>query len=64
MKGENLMDKNERVRITVLLDDKTLMALREFMYKKNGTTNVSKAIISMVKEYGNNNKSNKAIEGQ
>lgn len=42
---------NGRVRITVLLDDKTLKSLREYMYIKNGTTNVSQAIMSMVKEY-------------
>jgi hypothetical protein len=46
------MEENSRVRITVLLDDKTLNALRTFMYEKNGTTNVSKAIMSMVKDYG------------
>lgn len=46
------MDKNERVRITVLLDDKTLKGLREYMYSINGTTNVSQAIMSMVKENG------------
>ena len=45
------MEKNERVRITVLLDDKTLKALRDYMYSENGTTNVSKAIMSMVKEH-------------
>lgn len=45
------MQKNERVRITVLLDDKTLKYLREYMYAENGTTNVSQAIMSMVKEY-------------
>jgi|688.fasta_scaffold1796898_2 hypothetical protein len=45
------MEENSRVRITVLLDDKTLNALREYMYSKNGTTNVSKAIMSMVKDY-------------
>ena len=45
------MEKNERVRITVLLDDKTLTVLRNYMYAKSGTTNVSKAIMSMVKEH-------------
>ena len=45
------LEKNERVRITVLLDDKTLAYLRDYHYKIDGTTNVSKAIMSMVKEY-------------
>jgi len=45
------MEKNERVRITVLLDDKTLKDLRSYIYSKTGTTNVSQAIMSMVKEY-------------
>ena len=46
--------ENSRVRITVLLDDKTLKDLRDYMYLENGTTNVSKAIMLMVKEYGKN----------
>jgi len=50
------MSKNERVRITVLLDDKTLEYIRNYYYKKNGTTNVSKAIMSMVKEHEKYNK--------
>ena len=44
-------EENSRVRITVLLDDKTLKGLRDYMYNINGTTNVSKAIMSMVKDY-------------
>jgi len=55
LKGET-MSKNERVRITVLLDDKTLEYIRNYYYKKNGTTNVSKAIMSMVKEHEKYNK--------
>ena len=51
-------EQNSRVRITVLLDDKTLKDLRDYMYQKNGTTNVSKAIMSMVKEHGTKNKKN------
>lgn len=47
------MKENSRVRITVLLDDKTLKVLRDYNYQKDGTTNVSKAIMSMVKEHGN-----------
>ena len=47
-----MKEQNSRVRITVLLDDKTLKDLRDFNYERNGTTNVSKAIMLMVKEYG------------
>jgi len=45
-----MTESNKRVRITVLLDDKTLKALRDYNYLIDGTTNVSKAIMSMVKE--------------
>jgi post-segregation antitoxin (ccd killing protein) len=48
-------DKNRRVRITVLLDDKTLAYLRDYHYNISGTTNVSKAIMSMVKEHESKN---------
>ena len=44
-------EKNSRVRITVLLDDKTLKYLRDYCYETNGTTNVSKAVMLMVKEH-------------
>lgn len=48
--------ENRRVNITVLLDDKTLLSLRTYGFEKFGKTNVSKAIMSMVEEYDNNNK--------
>lgn len=44
-------DNNSRVKITVLLDDKTLKIIRKYGYDKFGNTNVSKAIMSMVKEH-------------
>jgi len=44
-----MTESNQRVRITVLLDDKTLKTLRDYSYHENGTTNVSRAIMSMVK---------------
>lgn len=44
-----MTESNQRVRITVLLDDETLKTLRDYSYQENGTTNVSKAIMSMVK---------------
>lgn len=45
-----MTESNQRVRITVLLDDETLKTLRDYSYQENGTTNVSKAIMSMVKK--------------
>ena len=47
--------ENSRVRITVLLDDETLRELRDYGYKENGKTNVSKAIMLMVRNNGKNN---------
>lgn len=51
-----MADSNERVRITVLLDDETLRKIRDYGYQKFGSTNVSKAIMSMVKEYDRDRK--------
>ncbi len=48
-----MAESNERVRITMLLDDKTLQIVRDYGYEKFGSTNVSKAVMSMVKEYDN-----------
>ena len=49
----------DRVRITVLLDNESLSLIREFAYKETGTTNVSQAIMTMVKNnYGNKTKQN------
>ena len=42
---------NNRVRITMLLDDKTLSAIRKFGYEQFGSTNISKATMSMVEKY-------------
>ena len=41
---------NKRVRITLLLSDETLSELRAFAYENLGTTNVSKAVMLMVKQ--------------
>lgn len=46
--------ENSRVRITVLLDDETLKGLRDYGYAETGKTNVSKAIMLMVKNNGKN----------
>lgn len=49
----------DRVRITVLLDNESLSLIREFAYTETGTTNVSQAIMTMVKNnYGNKTKQN------
>ena len=48
-----MAESNERVRITMLLDDKTLKTIRDYGYEKFGSTNISKAVMSMVKEYDN-----------
>ena len=49
----------DRVRITVLLDNESLSLIREFAYIETGTTNVSQAIMTMVKNnYGNKSKQN------
>ena len=54
MKGQHMQsnNKNNRVKITLLLDDETLKALRAYAYYKIGKTSVSKAVMLMVKEYG------------
>ena len=46
-----MAESNNRVRITVLLDDETLKAIRDYGYANSGSTNVSRAIMSMVKEH-------------
>lgn len=43
--------KSTRVKITVLLDDKTLNKLRAYGYETLGKTNVSQSIMSMVNKY-------------
>ncbi len=46
-----MADSNKRVKITVLLDDETLKKIRDYGYEKNGKTNVSQSIMSMVEEH-------------
>jgi len=43
--------KNKRQRMTLLLDNETIKALKDYGYKTFGETNVSKAVMSMVKDY-------------
>lgn len=42
---------NERKAATLLLDGKTLRLLKEYSFEKFGETNMSKAVMSMAKEY-------------
>jgi len=50
-KGGDQME-SKRQRMTLLLDDKTIKALKQYSYEKLGDTNVSKAVMLMVKEHG------------
>ena len=44
--------ESKRQRMTLLLDDKTIKALKQYSFEKIGDTNVSKAVMLMVKENG------------
>ena len=48
--------KKERVKMTLLLDSETIQLLKDYSYETTGSTNVSKAVMSMAKEYGRNKK--------
>lgn len=43
---------NNRVKMTVLLDSETIELLKEYATEKFGSNNVSNAIRSMAREYG------------
>lgn len=43
---------NERVKMTVLLDSETIRLLKDYASEKFGSNNVSNAIRSMAREYG------------
>ena len=45
------MSKEERVKMTLLLTSETITLLKKYSYEQTGSTNVSKAVISMAKEY-------------
>ena len=45
------MKAQDRVKMTLLLDSETMKLLKEYSYEKTGSTNVSKAVMSMAKEY-------------
>ncbi len=44
--------KDERVKMTLLLSDETIKLLKQYGFETLGETNVSKAVMSMAKEYG------------
>lgn len=54
MKGVRPMQNNtnERVKMTVLLDSETIKLLKQYASEKFGSNNVSNAIRSMAREYG------------
>ena len=43
--------QDERVKMTLLLDSETITILKKYSYEQTGSTNVSKAVMSMAKEY-------------
>ena len=45
------MKKDERVKMTLLLDSETIALLRKYSYENFGSTNVSKAVMSMAKKH-------------
>jgi len=45
------MAKEERVKMTLLLTSETITILKQYGFDKFKATNVSKAVISMAKEY-------------
>ena len=45
--------RGQRQKMTLLLDDETIQLLKQYGYENFGATNVSKAVMSMAKAYGN-----------
>jgi hypothetical protein len=43
--------QDNRVKMTLLLDGETIKLLKEYSFELTGSTNVSKAVMSMAKEY-------------
>lgn len=44
--------QENRVKMTLLLDSETITLLKQYSYEATGSTNVSKAVMSMAKQYG------------
>ena len=49
--------QDNRVKMTLLLDSETITLLKQYSYEQTGSTNVSKAVMSMAKEYESRNNS-------
>lgn len=45
------MRDKRRVKMTLLLDSETIQLLKDYSYEQTGSTNVSKAVMSMAKKY-------------
>jgi len=45
------MQEDKRQKMTLLLTSETITILKQYGFDKFGTTNVSKSVISMAKEY-------------
>ena len=57
-KGEtNMKAQENRVKMTLLLDSETITILKKYSYEATGSTNVSKAVMSMAKEHESRNNS-------
>ena len=56
-KGETNMKAQDRVKMTLLLDSETITILKKYSYEATGSTNVSKAVMSMAKEHESRNNS-------
>lgn len=44
--------QDNRVKMTLLLDSETITLLKQYSYEQTGSTNVSKAVMAMAKQYG------------
>ena len=49
--------QDDRVKMTLLLDSETITILKKYSYEATGSTNVSKAVMSMAKEHESRNNS-------
>ena len=49
--------QDNRVKMTLLLDSETITILKKYSYAATGSTNVSKAVMSMAKEHESRNNS-------
>ena len=50
--------QDNRVKMTLLLDSETITLLKQYSYEQTGSTNVSKAVMAMAKQYGKQKENN------